>query len=42
MKLNREQELSISTRLRLKTIRTVASKVVREALSAQRNLKKNR
>ena len=42
MKLNREQELSICTTLRLKTIRTVSRKVVREALSVQRNLRKNR
>ena len=41
MKLNREQELSICTRLRLKTIRTVARKKVREVLSEQRNLRKN-
>ena len=40
MKLNREQELSICTRLRLKTIRTVARKEVREVLSEQRNLRK--
>ena len=42
MKLNREGELSICTRLQLKTLRTVARKVVREVLSVQRNLRKNR
>ena len=36
IKLNREQELSICTILRLKTIRTVARKVVREILSMKR------